>query len=111
MESRIYLHGRVSVNRDETASIIADKLVDIRDTKKELWTAFEDIKDYEANKNRLEELCFENGGKAAVIVFLRKERQVKKLGSEYNTDTSEAVIVKFNEAFGEDNVKIRETGI
>ena len=85
--------------------------MDINNTNKELWVAFRDLDAYHAGAKALEDLCFENQGSAQVVVYLRKEKAVKKLGADLRIGTDKVVRSLFEKTFGAENVRIRVTGL
>ncbi|MDO4961483.1 MAG: DNA polymerase III subunit alpha [Eubacteriales bacterium] len=110
-DSKIFILGRASIGRDETASIIASRLVDVKDIKKELWIAFKDMQDYRERASELDDLCFENQGNTGVVVYLKQERKAKKLGKDLSVKLSHESRSAFEAAFGKENVKTRDIGL
>ncbi len=110
-ETGIYIVGKVTIGRDEEASVIPDRIVPFDSVKKEVWVAFSDIEDYDRNAGKLSDLCFENPGTAEMVVYLRKNRALRRMGNEYNCSAGAGTLGLFSEAFGKENVKIRVTGI
>lgn len=108
LDQKVYLHGRISIGRDENASLIADRIISFDELKKELWVAFDDKNAYDMMASELEDICFENQGTADAVVYLRKEKAVKKLGRELAVSDSTEVITRLKDAFGADNVRLRE---
>jgi len=107
-DSKVYLHGRISIGRDENASLIADKIIGFDELKKEIWVAFDDKAAYDKAASRLEDMCFENQGTVEPVVYLKKEKSYKKLGRSLAVDSSEEFIERLKAAFGDANVRIRE---
>ena len=110
-DNKIYVAGRISIGRDENASLIAEKIFSFDETKKEIWIAFDDLNAYKANVNDLEKLCGSYGGNDQVIVYLRKEKAKKKMDEKFKISSSKDVFSKLCEKFGENNVKTVEKGI
>ena len=110
-DMKVYVHGRASINRDESASLIADRLIRVEDAKKELWIAFSDKNEYDRRRTELEDICFDSQGNSEVVVYLRMEKQMKKLGGDLKVSCSAENLNKFKQAFGDENVRIREMGI
>ncbi|MDD5832105.1 MAG: DNA polymerase III subunit alpha [Clostridiales bacterium] len=110
-EAKIFISGHISIGRDETASLIAERIVGINDIRKELWIAFNDIEDYREHSGALEDFCFENPGNTQVVAFLRKERAAKRLKADLRISVSEASEEILGKLFGRENVRIRVIGL
>ena len=110
-DAKIFVRGKANIGRDETASLLASAIYDIEDVRREVWVAFADIEEFRKQSQRLTELCFETPGAAEVIVYLKKERMKKSLGPDYKVDAAADKLKVFADAFGENNVRVRVTGL
>ena len=110
-DSKIFVKGKVNIGRDERASLLAGMIYDINDIRREVWIAFADIEEFKAESSKLMDLCFENQGDAEVIVYLKKERMKKSMGTDYKVNADEEHLRLFTDAFGADNVRTRVAGL
>lgn len=110
-DSRIFVTGRASIGRDENASLLAETLRDVENIRKEIWIAFEDIQAYRAADRQLTDLCFEHQGLTQAVVYLRKEKAVKRLPKDLSVAADEETVFLFKKEFGNDNVKTRILGL
>lgn len=110
-ESLIYIQGKVSIGRDEAASVIPERIVSFDNTKKEIWIAIPGLSGYEETVRKLSDICFENPGTSDVVIYLRDRRAAKKLDAEYKISDSERAMQELAASFGKENVKPRVTGI
>lgn len=110
LDSMIFVKGRVSINRDETASLVAEKIADVKRPREELWIAFKDINEYRAMARQLDDLCFDNSGPCEAIVYLRREKARKSLGPSLKVNLYQATLQKFIGVFGAENVRTRDAG-
>ena len=110
-DAKVYFHGRISIDRDESATLIADAVTGFNELRRELWVAFKDKPDYDVNAKRLEDMCFSEIGSSEVVVFLRNEKAIKRLGKELKVKTDPETVAGFKAAFGEDNVRLRDIGL
>lgn len=110
-DRRVYITGKATINRDENASLIAERICDIEDTRKELWIACSDKADYDRKAQAVEDFCFEHQGRVPVIIYLRREKAAKKLGRDLQVTTDAATIEALREICGEENVKVRVLGL
>lgn len=110
-DMRIYIQGKATIGRDEQASVIPDRIVSFDNVKKEIWLALPDISSYESILGKISDISFENPGSCDIVVYLRKEKAMKKLSKEYKCSDSIKTIEAFKKLLGEDSVKTRITGI
>lgn len=110
-DMRIYIQGKATIGRDEQASVIPERIVSFDSVKKEIWLAFEDITSYDKKLGVINDISFENPGSCDIIVYLRKEKAMKKLSKEYRCSGEEKVLKIFEENLGNGNVRTRVTGI
>ena len=110
-DSKLIIKGRASINRDETASLIAGSIYSIEDVNRELWIAFDDMEAYKKKAAELDDISFEHQGGSEVVVYLKKERMKKNLGRERRVNVSSEVIAVYEDAFGKDNVRTRVVGL
>ena len=110
-DGKVYLHGRISIDRDESATLIADTVTGFNEIRRELWVAFKDKADYNMHAGELEELCFSETGTSEVVVFLRQEKAIKRLGGELKVRTDAETLERFKGLYGEENVRLRDIGL
>ena len=109
--SMVYVIGRATIGRDETVTVSAEKIVRIGDERKEIWLAFEDLNDYNQKLGGLDNLIFEYPGPSTVVIYLRKEKAMKKLSAEKKITWNEKTKKALEELLGHDNVKTRIIGV
>ena len=73
--------------------------------------AFKDKADYSMHAGELEELCFSETGTSEVVVFLRQEKAIKRLGRELKVRTDAETLERFKGLYGEENVRLRDIGL
>ena len=78
-EEKVFLEGRVSVEEERPSKLILDKVTPFEEVPQELWLQFPDRKAYEEAEPHLEEIRSVYAGKDAVMIYLRKEKQMKRL--------------------------------
>lgn len=110
-DMRIYIQGKATIGRDEQASVIPERIVSFDNVKREIWIAFNDIDEYEKAERIISDISFENPGSSEIVVYLRKEKAMKKLSKESRCSDSGETLKTFKEIFGEGNVKTRVTGM
>ena len=109
--SIVYIVGHATIGRDESVTVAAERIIQVGEEKKEIWLAFNDIEDYNLNFSRLEEYAFEHPGPCSVVVYLRKERAMKKIAAEKRMKWDRATQEELGLLFGNENVKIKIVGV
>ena len=110
-DSRIFVTGRVSIGRDENASLLADSLRAVDNIRRELWIAFDDLASYKKESAHLEDILFEHQGHTPVVIYLRKEKAIKRLSRDLSAAAGEELLTVLGKILSPDNVKIRVLGL
>lgn len=110
-DMRIYIQGKATIGRDEQASVIPDRIVPFDKVKKEIWLAFDSIGAYEKAAGIISDISFEHPGSSDIIVYLRREKAMKRLSGDLRCMASEAALAAFRDKLGEENVKTKIIGI
>ncbi len=105
-DSKVFIQGRVSVEVDRDAKLIAGKVTAFEDIPRTVWIRFDDKNAYDASAAALDEMLKSSDGKDQVAIFLKATRQVKKLGPSMTVKADE-VLDKLREKFGTENVQVQ----
>ncbi|MCR5671633.1 MAG: DNA polymerase III subunit alpha [Butyrivibrio sp.] len=105
-DSKVFIEGRVSVEDDRNAKLIASKVMSFDEVPKTLWVRFKDKGEYEAASEKLETILKESDGKDNVAIYLSDSKQVKKLGPSM-TVNSAGIIERLQEEFGKESIKVQ----
>jgi DNA polymerase-3 subunit alpha len=111
VDQKVFISGRASVEEERDAKLICESIISFDDTKKELWVQFEDKEAYFGQEQTLQGILGRSDGKDEVIIYLTKEKAMKRLGPAWNVRANETLTGMLAEAFGEKNVRIVEKGI
>ena len=111
LDSKIYITGHINIGRDDNASMVAEDIVPFDQVKKEIWIAFPDKGAYDGRAMELSDICFEHAGSSMVVVYLRKEKAIKRLGSSLAVSYDKGLMELLSERFGRDNVAVKEIGL
>ncbi len=110
-DSKVFIQGRVNAEDDKPSKLICEKIYSFDDVPKELWIQFAGKEDYELKVHHLYELLRQSDGKDAVIIYLKRERLMKKLPSARNVKINQQLIELLNREYGTENVKVVEKSI
>ncbi len=109
-DRRVFVRGRVSCEDDKPSKLICERIWPFEDVPQELWVQFADMNDYQAREQELFGILRQSEGKAHVVIYVRSERAVRRLGDNWTVQTDEATIGALTQAFGEENVKVVQKG-
>lgn len=103
-DQKVFVTGKVSLEPDKDATIIADKLIRFEDTPRKLWIQLESLDMYNKERQCLNELISTMGGIDSLIIYIRKEK--KSLVKEHVVSCTENNIRILKEQFGDKNVAV-----
>lgn len=111
VESKVFIKGRVSAEEDKPSKLICEKIYAFDAVPKELWIRFSDMQAYEKEADTLYRMLRDSDGRDTVVIYIRKEKAVKKLPPSRNVKVTEAFLADLTKYFGEGNVKVVEKSI
>ena len=104
---KVFVKGRVDTSGEEEGKLIVDTVREFGRVKKELWIQYADKESYEEDLGNLLTDIGMMSGNDSVIIYLKKERAKKDLGSEWGVPADDAVMI-LGKRLGSDNVKVVE---
>lgn len=107
-DAKVFITGRVSVEEDSPAKLIAERVMRFSDVPRDVWIQFADRAEYEQKAQQLDALVSDHPGKDTIVVYLKKERAVRKLPQRADTQTKDGIFSSLKVIFGEKNVKAVE---
>ena len=110
-EAKIFVRGRVSLEDEKNGKVICERIYSFDEAKRELWVQFADMEEYQRREGELLELLRDSDGQDPVVIYLAKERAVKRLGANRSVLADEALISRLKAKLGEKNIKLWEKSI
>ena len=104
-DSKIFVKGRIQKKDEGEAKLIAEKIILFAKVPKEIWVQFSDKEEYEKREAELLQILKEYKGESEVVLYLRKEKAIKRLPREFRIDSGEGTRSLLMEKFGTENVK------
>ena len=104
-DSKIFVKGRIQKKDEGEAKLIAEKIILFAKVPKEIWVQFSDKEEYEKREAELLQILKEYKGESEVVLYLRKEKAIKRLPGEFRIDSGEGTRSLLMEKFGTENVK------
>ena len=105
-DAKVFIEGRISVEDDRDAKLIASKITLFDEVPRTLWIRFDNMAAYEQGMPVLNELIKGNEGRDEIAIYLKDTKQIKKLGRGYNVKTDDVLLSKLSDAFGKENVQV-----
>ncbi len=105
-DRKVFVRGRVSCEEDKPSKLICEKIWPFEEVPRELWVQFADKQEYQAREGELFDVLRHSEGKDHVLIYVRSERAVRRLGDNWTVQADDAMIARLAEIFGTENVKI-----
>ena len=113
-DRKVYIKGRAMVNEEEV-KLICDVVVPFENAPKEPWIQFIDKVCYKEQEERLFSILKayheEYKGMVPVVIYCKKERAINRLGQQYYVRRDPDLLIALKDAYGEENIRIKEKGI
>ena len=110
-DSKVFILGHASVEEDRNGKLICDKIYSFDDARRELWIQFPDKETFEKQENEILALLSGSDGQDQVVIYLAKERAMKRLGKNMSVFANNELINELNKKVGEKNIKVLEKSI
>ncbi len=111
IDEKVYISGRVSSEEDKPSKLICEKITSFESMPKEVWVQFQGREAYEKNVHHFYEMLAQSDGEDQVVVFLKKERQLKRLPPSRNVKVDPELLGRLEKTYGKANVKVVEKSI
>lgn len=111
VDSKVFVQGRVSAEDDKPSKLICEKISSFEALPKELWIQFAGKTEYEQQVHHLYELLNYSDGNDQVVVYLKKERMMKRLPASRSVLINNSLVEMLTKKYGTENVKVVEKSI
>ena len=105
-DAKVLIEGRVSLEEDRDAKLIAQKITPFDRIPKKIWIRFADKTAWQEQETSLYAFANENPGDDLLTVMLNDTKQYKTLGKQHGIRANEDVLDMLRARFGEENIKI-----
>ena len=110
-DSKVFIQGRVSTEDDRPSKLICEQVQAFEDVPRELWIQFADLETFQNGEQALHDILRTSDGRDRVIIYLKKQRAVKRLTGNWDIHIDEDLVAKIGSRFGVENVKVVEKSI
>ena len=107
-ENKVFVQGRVAAEDDKASKLICEKIYLFTDIPRELWIQFPSKEEYRQREGELLELIGGRERKDVVVIYLKKERAMKRLPPGQRTAIDSLDMEGLKGRFGEGNIRILE---
>ena len=107
-DEKLFIIGRASIGEEPVGKIICEKIVLFSELPKEVWIKYQDKEEFQKREQELYEDIKESDGNTAVIIYLEREKQIKRLPASKCIDTDSGIIQTLVDKLGEKNVRVLE---
>lgn len=104
--NKVFVKGRVQNDEEREAIIICEDVKSFDDCRKEIWIQFSNKADFEGKESELNSSVKDMDGNDALVIYLKEEKAVKRMGANFSVGATEDNINIFRGKFGDDNVRV-----
>ena len=105
-DAKVFIEGRVSVEDDRDAKLIAQKVTLFDEIPRTVWLRFDNKNAYEEKDPELKRIIADSDGRDEIAIFLKDTKQIKKLGRSATVKADKVMIERLEELAGKDNVQV-----
>ena len=106
-DAKIFIEGRVSLEEDKDAKLIAEKIIPFAEMPRTVWLRCADLADWTEKEPALRDLVKAHPGRDRIAVRLAESRQYKQLDATQTVDASDpAALEALRACFGGENLAI-----
>ncbi|SCY22820.1 DNA polymerase-3 subunit alpha [Butyrivibrio hungatei] len=105
-DAKVFIEGRVSVEDDRDAKLIAQKVTLFDEIPRTVWLRFDNKNAYEEKDPELKRIIADSDGRDEIAIFLKDTKQIKKLGRSATVKADKMMIERLEELAGKDNVQV-----
>ena len=104
-DAKVFIRGRVSLGADDPkGKLICERMIPFDAVPRDVWVQFSDMTAYQKAEAALEQMRHGQN----LVIFLSKERAVKRVRGSRRREDEDAMIRELQETFGTNNVRIVE---
>ncbi|WP_026489745.1 DNA polymerase III subunit alpha [Butyrivibrio sp. XBB1001] len=105
-DAKVFIEGRVSVEDERDAKLIASKIQLFDEVAKTVWLRFPNKDTYESKVDALEKIIASSDGRDEISIYLTDTKQIKKLGRAKSIKADKVTLEALEELLGKENVQM-----
>ena len=110
-DRKVFIRGRVSADGENQAKLICVKIIPFDEVPREVWIQFPDKEAYIREEAGLFQFLSSSDGDSSVVIYLAKERGMKRLPPSRNILIQEDILAELQKKYGQSNIKVVEKSI
>nr|MCR5100486.1 DNA polymerase III subunit alpha [Butyrivibrio sp.] len=104
-DAKVFIQGRVSVEEDRDAKLMASRIQLFDEVPKNIWVQFENMKQFEEKEPKLMSIMETSKGSDMITVYLKDTKQIKKYPTKFGVKGNEQFMTLLENEFGKDNIR------
>ena len=105
-DNKIFVTGKVQVEENKDAKLIAESILPFADVPKKLWLKFKDMQQYLEQFPAAEAALANSEGGDSIVIYIEEGKKIKNLPPNKNVGANETLLDELRRLLGEDAVKI-----
>lgn len=105
-DEKVFIRGRVSLEEDKDAKLIAESVIPFDKVPRKLWIKFDNKEAYEAAQEELNKRISLSDGTDSVVIYINDTRTINQLPPSQSVCADENFVRELRALYGEEAVKI-----
>ena len=105
-DAKVFIEGRVSVEDERDAKLIASKIMLFDEVQKTVWLRFTNKAEYDEKESEMNRIIATSDGRDEVAIYLTDTKQIKKLGRAQSIKADKETLDALEVLLGKENVQI-----
>ena len=105
-DAKVFVRGRVSVEEDKDAKLIAEAIIPFEDIPKKLWVKFPNKPDFENNKDELFDRLSVSDGTDRVVIYIEEGKEINPLPPSMSVNADGNLVGSLRSRYGDESVKL-----
>lgn len=102
----VVIKGRVQLEEEKNAVLIADDIVDIQALPKKLWIRFDNMESLLSREEQMMKILSASDGKDRVVLYVADRKVKKELPPSQSVAATPELMEKLSSFLGDENVKL-----
>ncbi len=105
-DDKVFIRGRVSLEEDKDAKLIAEAVIPFNEVPRKLWIRFDNTDAYEAAKDDLFGRIATSDGTDTVVIYINDTKSIRPLPPSQTVSADDTFVKELRDIYGDESVKI-----
>ena len=105
-DEKVFIRGRVSLEEDKDAKLIAESVIPFDKVPRKLWIRFDNLEAYESAKEELNKRISLSDGTDSVVIYINDTKTIKPLPPSQSVCADENLVKELRGLYTDEAVKI-----